>query len=707
MTTSGGPVVLYLGQDPTRYLHSGQTAGMVFFAPVTGPDSRSDPLRLMHRDAAVVYLPHPPAATSAQASQALHTLWDTPHMGHPDVVVISGWYRLEALEMVLQKATAPLTLLVEDYNALLPEPRCPISLHTKTYHDSFAVISIDPAAIGAKNITRAIDTVQKEAATYTQAALARCDALAELTQTDHSAELARALTHLVLDEHHEPAWLAHIKQLAARPDFDGAQEFFAAQGARASNAVAATTALDLIARLQKREDRGDRGFAAALTYLRLSPGPGPCRRIVRAELQARINSHIDTAQTDALEQALVLTAGLTPSIRDSEGCTSFGSLLYKGLKALLDADHSQQVADICATVPDRFTAVKRMAVLAALNLQQPDTAMQHWRTLLERDPAAARTLQQNIPSMARLRDDRRRLTNERHAALRDPPLPHRHIAIAGVSYCGSTFLGAVLGSIPGVAHIGESIWLAHRKTTGQPLIDRFTVPQEYTLYCTQCGPDCQVLTPSLRRSLIKKQTNWYGRIAQALDTPILVSSDKNLSKIRQLDPMLRMDAIVLYKSPIQAWWSNYRKIGSSGFAPVENLDHYLDVWSAAYEIFLDHFAITGRTVVMSQDAFTTTPDAVFSRLCALLDLPWSNPEMPLITRDQHFIGGNAIVQDNLRSDGPPPAVRPLPQVELPDAHFDIIANHNRAQNVIQRLDASFAKKFDLPVPLRRPPLQQK
>ena len=57
----------------------------------------------------------------------------------------------------------------------------------------------------------------------------------------------------------------------------------------------------------------------------------------------------------------------------------------------------------------------------------------------------------------------------------------KHIALGGMSFCGSTVLSYVLGSLPGFCNIGESHWLTDRTKTGE------------RIFCARCGPTCKVL----------------------------------------------------------------------------------------------------------------------------------------------------------------------------------------------------------------------
>ncbi|MBV9529369.1 hypothetical protein [Sphingomonas sp.] len=264
----------------------------------------------------------------------------------------------------------------------------------------------------------------------------------------------------------------------------------------------------------------------------------------------------------------------------------------------------------------------------------------------------------------------------------------RHIAISGVAYCGSTLLDRVLGGLPGVKSIGESHWITkvHRDgrycdmTLSEPLEDAKFVP------CTVCGARCEVLTPAFRRSLAADNTNWYRKIAARVGTRILVSADKNLPKLTDKDPLLDLSALVVFKSPEQAWASQLDKLPKDrdeSFYEAE-CRKYVDVWSRAYSAYLNHFRPHGRVVFLNFDAFTRDPEPLLRAVCEALDLGF-DADVLSRTVPGHAIGGNGRAMRRLRDKDYGVDITPLPEPVLDPAHSAIIAGHPGAQAAWRRL----------------------
>jgi hypothetical protein len=67
-----------------------------------------------------------------------------------------------------------------------------------------------------------------------------------------------------------------------------------------------------------------------------------------------------------------------------------------------------------------------------------------------------------------------------------------------------------------------------------------------------CGPTCEVLSLDFRMDLAANRTGWYQKIADRAETDVLIAADKNSPKIVENDPLLRFEALILFKSPLQA-----------------------------------------------------------------------------------------------------------------------------------------------------------
>ncbi|HEU0157146.1 MAG TPA: hypothetical protein VFQ82_13820 [Stellaceae bacterium] len=274
----------------------------------------------------------------------------------------------------------------------------------------------------------------------------------------------------------------------------------------------------------------------------------------------------------------------------------------------------------------------------------------------------------------------------------------RHIAIGGVSFVGSTVLGVLLGSLDGFANIGESHWLTERQhpRSGQIIATDFAaaVP-DYQYYCRVCKAACPVLTREFRAGLAADPAGWYNRIANHLETKVLVSSDKSLNQYRRLAPASNFDLIVLYRPPTSFIRSNKKAMvyrASQGFAlpagwleigPV--LRHWVNNYNRLREM-----QPSGSRIVMNWENFVAKPNEYFDRLLALLNLPGSSDVFEHI-RPGHFIGGNNVggllTSKRFRA-------RPSVNPPLSDEEAEAILRDEPSQTVFQRLEAEHREYFN-------------
>jgi hypothetical protein len=203
-----------------------------------------------------------------------------------------------------------------------------------------------------------------------------------------------------------------------------------------------------------------------------------------------------------------------------------------------------------------------------------------------------------------------------------PSSSHRHIAIIGMSFCGSTVLSYVLGSLPNVKTIGESHWLVDKTTDGK------------LLGCVKCGPACSVINDDLRSRLTSVEAQWYRDIATALNSKVLVSSDKNLDTLLQLDPTGNFEPLVLFKRPDNHARSYARVIESRGDQPP--LKWYATAWAKHYAVALN---LTSARYLLIDD-FVNYPEAVLERLAAWLETTADSSALRYWEFEHHAIGGN-------------------------------------------------------------------
>jgi len=258
----------------------------------------------------------------------------------------------------------------------------------------------------------------------------------------------------------------------------------------------------------------------------------------------------------------------------------------------------------------------------------------------------------------------------------------KHVAIAGVSFCGSTLLDRVLGGLPGVKSTGESHWITKVHADNRyceidmsvPLADAKFVP------CTVCGAGCEVLSRSFRRSLAADNTNWYRKIAQRHSTQVLVSADKGLRNLLDKDPLLDLSALVVFKSPEQAWRSQLNKlpVGKDRDYYDAECAKYVSVWAKNYRTFLDHFKPQGTVAFLNFDAFTKSPETLLRAVCARLELAF-DPGVLHRTVPGHAIGGNGGSMKRLRANDYGVVIEQLPDPALEPAHQAIIADSTAMQ----------------------------
>lgn len=260
----------------------------------------------------------------------------------------------------------------------------------------------------------------------------------------------------------------------------------------------------------------------------------------------------------------------------------------------------------------------------------------------------------------------------------------KHVAICGVSYCGSTLLDRLLGGLPGTKSIGESHWITKVRRDDRYCDMDLSQLLESARFvpCTVCGPRCTVLTPAFRRSLAADNRDWYRKIAARLGTRILVSADKGLPKLSDKDPLLELSALVVFKSPEQAWRSQLDKLPDGRGADYYESEcrQYLDTWAARYQSFVHHFKPAGLLAFLNFDAFTRNPKPLLLAVCDRLDLPFDEAVLRR-TVPGHAIGGNGRAMRRLREKDYGVEIAPLPDAALDAEHREIIGRHSAAQAV--------------------------
>lgn len=335
-------------------------------------------------------------------------------------------------------------------------------------------------------------------------------------------------------------------------------------------------------------------------------------------------------------------------------------------------------------------------------LGRSDEALRTWRALFVEDPSpeAAYQILRRGPAddTGMIRDKiEQRFSEKACAAVDDllergptpPRTPLRHLAICGASYSGSTLLGRFLDSFDGFHDIGESHWLIDQKelTDGKRQIDFFTAPPSPTRrYCRQCGEGCLALSTDFRIERQLDRSQWYARIAERLDTSILVSSDKNIAKYLSLDPLLRFDAVVLFKAPAAAWHSVYKRLLPADADTLQaRLERYMDIWIREYQNALE-MKTAGTKLFLAFDTLVRDPERAVARLLEVCDLPRRPLDLARPMQGRHSIGGNdAFVAASSKTERI--AVRSDGDTTLPDNHRRLIAENTEMTALFDQLSA--------------------
>lgn len=202
----------------------------------------------------------------------------------------------------------------------------------------------------------------------------------------------------------------------------------------------------------------------------------------------------------------------------------------------------------------------------------------------------------------------------------------RHVAVIGMSFCGSTILSYVLGSLRGCATIGESHWLVDAHPSGK------------RLHCNRCGDRCEVLTDAFREGLAADRAGWYARIAAALGTDTLISSDKSLRHLERLAPERDYDALILFKRPDRHAQSHVRVMQRNGSDA--DIPGYFERWCDFHTKAIDGLDIRGEKLFLWIDDFLANPQSTLRRLAGWLNAPYDESALQYWVEAQHAIGGN-------------------------------------------------------------------
>lgn len=272
----------------------------------------------------------------------------------------------------------------------------------------------------------------------------------------------------------------------------------------------------------------------------------------------------------------------------------------------------------------------------------------------------------------------------------------QHIAVAGISFCGSTLLSMMLGSLDGVDNVGESHKLIINldMTSQSPGADN-AKSGDLIKGCKSCGEVCSVYTPKFRFALRENPSDWYGKIARQRGSKTLVSSDKNYQKLVSKDTQLDLDAIILFKSPLNAANSFYRKVVDPSFVNHQtfDLDYVTRSWETSYSNFLNQFENTGKKLFLNFEHFCQSPALHMEILCQHLNLEYSPSCVHGLAQGQHYFGGNVRVNRPYRNKQSTLSIDKRDELILPEEHRQEIMGNDQLALVYQSMMAQYEEQF--------------
>jgi len=272
----------------------------------------------------------------------------------------------------------------------------------------------------------------------------------------------------------------------------------------------------------------------------------------------------------------------------------------------------------------------------------------------------------------------------------------RHIAIAGISFCGSTLLSMILGSLKGVHNIGEShkLIVNLEMTSETPGSDK-AQPSELIKDCKSCGEVCDIYTLEFRHALRDDPSEWYKKIAAQRGSTVLVSSDKNYQRLISKDPLLNLDAIVLFKSPQSATNSFYRKFIDPKFTAHKSFDfeYVIRAWLNSYKNFLYNFDNTGQKLFLDFEQFQNNPDFHMSALCNFLKLKYDSSCLQTLAKEQHYFGGNSRVNKPYKNNKTDFKISRPDATSLPEKYIDEISNNSELTAIHKELMVRYRDNF--------------
>lgn len=205
------------------------------------------------------------------------------------------------------------------------------------------------------------------------------------------------------------------------------------------------------------------------------------------------------------------------------------------------------------------------------------------------------------------------------------------IGIWSVSLSGSTLCEFMLGSLEGVAAVGE--------------VSRLSDSPERTCSVCERGT-CPYFTPEFQKSVTDE--NLYERVAEQLEVETLVVSDKLPSVYRRLFRARKRDmlAVLLFKDPL-SFVSSYMKWGQFKGLSLD-IEHSLKMWLSIYNQIFDALSELGISfITVSYADLAMDPKGQLKRMCDFLVLPYNPEAVNYWNYQHHHLSGNTATHINI------------------------------------------------------------
>ncbi len=288
------------------------------------------------------------------------------------------------------------------------------------------------------------------------------------------------------------------------------------------------------------------------------------------------------------------------------------------------------------------------------DLQDPAVLVGYWEALLliRKDVDAAEALMSTHDLSAIDNEIRRTLALHTQRLGEERSGPRRSvdktqiIEILGSSFCGSTVLSMMLGSLDGVTNVGESHRIIKSRRKFGELSSLY--PHDFTNSspdlqpesCLNCGPECSLFPTDFRASLAQDRTVYLQKLLDQSNSNVLVAADK--TRHWEVDPLARFSAIVLFKSPDEAMQSFIKRRDKRSDDSVNQKTdrQILTLWHNIYKNFLDNVAARGELLFLDFGTLQRDPVGTLEALCRKFEIPFKADVIQNIELSQHMFGGN-------------------------------------------------------------------